>query len=79
MKLFTEIEAELKLLVDRAKAAWDRGEKELHDLLHGQAKEVAATADATVTPSGKQDGVLNVTAAGSTPDETADASLDKPA
>lgn len=63
MKLFSEIEAELKLLIDRAKAAWDRGEKELHDLLHGQAKEVAASADATVTPSGNQDGVLTVRAA----------------
>jgi hypothetical protein len=60
MKLFTDIEAELKLLVDKAKAAWDRGEKELHDLLHGQAKEVAASAAATVTPSGNQDGVLTV-------------------
>lgn len=63
LKLFAEIEAELKLLTDRAKAAWDRGEHWLHDELHGKAKDVAATAGATVDPSDKADGVLKVTPA----------------
>lgn len=65
MKLFAEIEAELKLFTDRAKAAWDRGEKWLHDEWHGKAAALAEPTGAIVTPSGKQDGVLVV----SHPDE----------
>lgn len=67
LKLFSEIEAELKLLTDRAKAAWDRGEVWLHDELHGKAKDVAATAGATVEPSDNADGVLKVTPAADAP------------
>jgi hypothetical protein len=61
MTLFSEIEAELKLFTDRAKAAWDRGEKWLHDEWHGKAAALAEPTGAIVTPSGKEDGVLVVT------------------
>lgn len=58
MKLFTEIEAELKTILDKAKAAWDRGEKELHDVLHMKARDKAAEAGASISASGQADGVL---------------------
>lgn len=61
MKLFAEIEEELKLFTDRAKAAWDRGEKWLHDEWHGKAAAVAESAGASVVSSGNADGVLVVT------------------
>lgn len=61
MNIIKTIEGDLQLFVDRAKAAWDRGEREMHDFWHKKA-QAAAPAGATVEHSGNEDGHLVVVA-----------------
>jgi hypothetical protein len=48
-KLFTEIEAELKVLIDEAKVAFEKGEDAVFQALHIQARAKAAEAGAAVS------------------------------
>lgn len=56
--LGTKVEAELRDLMARAKAAWNRGEQAVHAALHKEASTVAAPHGVVIEPVSPPDGTL---------------------